>query len=653
MKDDLIVEQTLHGYSQGHHLLAASCILSESSHKIMSILSDLSGPEVVQGFTDYLTGYPLVNDKYYVFSRTWYAPEMRRPGCVWTHSVLIKFEDLDKINNLNCLLNIFRKPENDYNVSDYSNKIYLEISNLNNTYTPLTEKIKYLTWAVYNDNKPLLIPSSTSNEYIGEICNLWLVQRKSIRSNFSFCTGSLANRKLGKKTFDLQIVPYSLLRSLSRSNDEMKVYDVQLYPIEYPGWVVCILGENGFDTNLKFIEFVDSFGNGFSDKRYMSIFAKLYEETCYLKEATYLGEFLFKAYNTFSESDYSILTNNIIEHLFESSIMRWFKNDRISFLIELSTASHLKFGISNECFVINNKLCDYLINNESESKLILKGLISCSVNKFGESLIKVYSSVFSYKQLPELTDMDLGACNLLLTLNPEFAMCQQLWQQPKDFQAEMISCIRSDKIDDILTRSIIETIIEYSDENLYNQIFQVFGNSSIEVFLNWCEKANDFVKVKKWAKICLNAPNYCSDMLLNRIAMKGTRVLLILSVLDPYEPYVWNENITKWCDLFNYIKSNQIDDEAKLILAEFYLPLVLMSSQKLQDDIAIFSYTVIHNKLAQQLFDYDRWEKLEKLLPKGSWFNNWDKCKRLRNAMRQKGYEINYYESNDLIDHLL
>lgn len=60
--DGFYVEQTLHGYSNGHRLLQASVELSVQDSKKMMILSDLSGNEFVKGFERYFTGYNLDKD---------------------------------------------------------------------------------------------------------------------------------------------------------------------------------------------------------------------------------------------------------------------------------------------------------------------------------------------------------------------------------------------------------------------------------------------------------------------------------------------------------------------------------------------------------------------------------------------------------------
>src|SRR5690349_13495632 len=101
------IDQTLHGYDDGHRLLVTSDrSLPAEAQRLMLLMSDLSGPQPVSGFDGYLTGYPLPGIPVYAFSRTWYAPEMKRPGCVWTHTLLLKFRDLARLDNLGELVSL-------------------------------------------------------------------------------------------------------------------------------------------------------------------------------------------------------------------------------------------------------------------------------------------------------------------------------------------------------------------------------------------------------------------------------------------------------------------------------------------------------------------------------------------------------------------
>src|SRR4051812_48001358 len=108
--NDVRIHHTLHGYSDGHRLVAASRKLSSLSQRVLRTMTDLSGPRLVKGFETYLTGYIVPEDNIFALSRTWYAEEAERPGCVWTHTLLLEEEMMRHLTSLRSLLRYFRRP---------------------------------------------------------------------------------------------------------------------------------------------------------------------------------------------------------------------------------------------------------------------------------------------------------------------------------------------------------------------------------------------------------------------------------------------------------------------------------------------------------------------------------------------------------------
>jgi hypothetical protein len=94
------VHQFLHGYSEGHRLIEGSAKLPSELARLMLKMSDLSGSSVVSGFERYITAYPLESINAYALAMTWYAPEMPRPGCVWTHTIVLSTQTLATIPSL-------------------------------------------------------------------------------------------------------------------------------------------------------------------------------------------------------------------------------------------------------------------------------------------------------------------------------------------------------------------------------------------------------------------------------------------------------------------------------------------------------------------------------------------------------------------------
>src|SRR5579863_5380868 len=110
MQDPLNVNQTLHGYGDGHQLLASSTELTSEQQWQLLVMSDLSGPSFRKGYETYVTGYPISGGGFYCFARTWFAPELPRPGCVWTHTILIADTDVARIADFRSIARLWKRP---------------------------------------------------------------------------------------------------------------------------------------------------------------------------------------------------------------------------------------------------------------------------------------------------------------------------------------------------------------------------------------------------------------------------------------------------------------------------------------------------------------------------------------------------------------
>src|SRR6185503_17437254 len=92
------VRQAVHGYRRGHRLLAGGQGLDDSELAILDRFSDLSGylPNDVT-FHHYFSGFPC--GRFYAFTLTWPDHGAARKGTVATHSLLIRLEDLQFVDD--------------------------------------------------------------------------------------------------------------------------------------------------------------------------------------------------------------------------------------------------------------------------------------------------------------------------------------------------------------------------------------------------------------------------------------------------------------------------------------------------------------------------------------------------------------------------
>lgn len=124
----MVIEQTLHGYDMGHGLLASSLPnLAPEDQALLFKLSDWTGFHVLNANEEdcYLTAYPLPSKKYYAIAKTWYADEMERSGCVWTHTLLIPIDGISQEFDFRTIIDLFHRPNNK-NFSDYNLSIEIE-----------------------------------------------------------------------------------------------------------------------------------------------------------------------------------------------------------------------------------------------------------------------------------------------------------------------------------------------------------------------------------------------------------------------------------------------------------------------------------------------------------------------------------------------
>lgn len=201
------LHQALHGYADGHRQLALSVPLQPKDQMTLLSLSDMSGPGGGIDDGGYITGYPLTESGYYAIGRTWPARELRRPGCVWTHTLLIDFSDLAIFDTFEWIIGAFRRPQELGSAKSYSSPMEVEYnSNL---------ECQYIEWAwaasvmraIYGFPHERTIAHRIGTESDSATLAIWSQQWPRLRRNFRFCTQATSDRSIHGINFDLQLMP--------------------------------------------------------------------------------------------------------------------------------------------------------------------------------------------------------------------------------------------------------------------------------------------------------------------------------------------------------------------------------------------------------------------------------------------------------------
>jgi len=181
------IDQALFGYDGGHRLLATSLPLGPDA-PLLTELSDLAPGAIFGNGDGYWTGLPLPALKRYALLRTWPAPEMSRPGCVWTHALLLDPKILESFEDLSDLQSLASRPTNILDTERYKHAIDISPNNPRAQHSqPDSELIADLIFKIY-DQKEAIIKTSVPGELVAPLFSVWSQQWPRLRRNFKFQT---------------------------------------------------------------------------------------------------------------------------------------------------------------------------------------------------------------------------------------------------------------------------------------------------------------------------------------------------------------------------------------------------------------------------------------------------------------------------------
>ena len=226
------IEQVLHGYNNGHTILQASSrSLTANDMARMDILSDWTGYQDGRDDSSYITGYPLKDSPCYVVAKSWYAYEMERPGCVWTHSLLLNLDDIDKNFDFRLLLTYFKRPvKNEYKEYSVSIEVtHFPTINGDRNIIPIDEvSLLFVYSSLFVYEKPFSFNIEMTALDNQKFC-LSLLQFMPLQmlKHLSLSSGSNSLRQVDGELLTLQFIQDSNLMSLLSPpwKDKIKIDD--------------------------------------------------------------------------------------------------------------------------------------------------------------------------------------------------------------------------------------------------------------------------------------------------------------------------------------------------------------------------------------------------------------------------------------------
>lgn len=622
----MLIHQTLHGYSQGHNRLASSLSLSVLDDDKMKMLSDWSE---YSGSNDnsYITTYPLSDGKHYVIAKSWYADEMERPGCVWTHSLIIDLDNIDEKFDFRSLVLLFKRPiKGDY--SSYSQDIkYVPIifSNFGN----INFQEDTLIWLYSNlikDQISMCYKIEQDSIYYQNLI-LLLLQYLPLEfiKNIAMCSGSAYGRRSNFVNYKLQFA-ISAEASLSTIIRESKT-DIEGV-CEGVKSICRTMTKKGSDTGVVLRLFSYDIGCDAVRLCAVGLLLKYLDDAIARSKNIPPFSVLLKLFNEYfpTISDARSLKMTFCK----KNISNLFSKE-LTVLVDLVT--NVPDGVLDfECIEYSQRVINFKAEvGICEFVNYLESLINADkLNSIGEFQLKnsiKYLDVVDYNYLAQ---NHWTIYMSLIMANPEILKYSFWIDLPEvkfiavygvfrkylieDFDAWdrlfLIVLYRNYQIDrklmDCFTKnvtSIIPEVMDYLNKSIsyqLNSLIQQYCASEVSKVLMWLNVQQELTMASSRFLVENIVPN-------NKVVQRaGSNIWNVLCQCDRYE------NLSYFT--FMYILGHNWTDINGL---EFIKR----------------SFFQLHKALASEQLSEHLWKMIEPYTAKLSFFNEWDKCKKLRKGL--------------------
>jgi hypothetical protein len=292
-EDTRKIDHALFGYAEGHRQLASTVRLPSQDMYHLGAASDLAGDVRLDPSESYLTGLPLIESQRYALIRTWSAPEMPRPGCVWSHVLLLDESILSTQLDMSIFFALFQNPRQ-VERSFYSVPLSL-VSGVSSWSVPRSDLVAEIIESYYSHETTFLSAGALAERIEAAIAAVWSQQWPRLRTGFSFRTAQLGSARRRNAKYDIQVAPTEPTKTLSP-----------------PEWVDAATDDAGSDVVTPLRRFLWRYGRDVKDSRDRF---RLLVET-YLASAESARLPMSAAIKVFEqldgESDGSILKNDIL-----------------------------------------------------------------------------------------------------------------------------------------------------------------------------------------------------------------------------------------------------------------------------------------------------------------------------------------------------
>lgn len=611
------LHQMLHGYKLGHNYIQGSIILP-STHDMDKIatLSDWSEYVGVDNRRDYITAYPLDESPYYVVAKTWYADAMRRPGCVWTHSLLIHKNDLAKITDFYNLSYLFDVPVTEEESFDNYATPLAYVEDAQEATLDLSKIGEYKVAEVYERmlscNPEFILSEFTTQQSQDLLLSILNYIPVEIFKHKSFCSGTAAPRSYDGQYLSLQFVTHD-------GNAVKYLANKTTGPWSQLVGNSVVNNKPQLATLIR--HYQDELGGSAEKlKGFLNVIV-LINRTC--QDEHEKKQALLKIIRTLSDTFPAKEDGKVFKSaVFQPSVARDFGGEE-NFLYTISTVD---VGSFTEEQIEYQKRIKELSSNQFIE--LLKSLYnSDNLNELGMQTVNEVARYISYTEITGLIKTDRTLFQTIISSSSEL-LNQVVWS---DFSKEELQSMLS----------------VFSDRNMVNSF-----NHWRELFRTMLDL--EVPVAKELARMVLSHNSQCVGDYLTYLNVEGNKLQVPVSKELEYhaeEVLKWLSSVSQISHNVAYVLVNTIEETSPLVknrgskiwkpfsdllneneAIQFFVFLYILSFNWQDKDALSYlrqAFYPIHSLLAQDKLEYSQWYRIEPYT-EHKFLAFWDKCKKMR-----------------------
>jgi hypothetical protein len=632
----IAIQQTLHGYSDGHRLLDGSINLSDEVARIVLRMSDLSGSNVISGFEEYLTGYPLESMNLYALAKTWYASEMPRPGCVWTHTLFIPGSFMADIANLQTLNSLFVRPQNTKAFAGYSSAIQFETQRSQNVSLDPDNgadiQVADLIETLYHQNKDnVLIGAQSSRSFETALFRIWSQQWPQLRKAFTFCTGALSARGFSGKPFDLQCSPNSLVREIAAASVAKQSQEMSLLlktDQQQPSWFVAAVNDALIPAGGGFRELLWAFADA-PNRKYYAPIAQLIEKFLNSSERS-VDEMIALVAEKFPTKEAGL---GLKSAFFGSgrNIPGFKPFDEGEILAALASTAHFE-AFSSEALLLKSRGAD-LCNRDVESAgHTISKLFRSPVNRLGEDILAGMIEAINPAIAKAVTSDQSQFLPALFRAKPELGTSPELWATAGDHKRELLEALLSQpNLNEGLIEGIGAALLQSDSDFLLKRALDTWGKPVVSGVFGWLARGNGPLSERSLGALTFHVESIANWILAHEDAPRSV-VIVAAHIVAPFTYQFRQLDSTIWLNTFRELVTQGNRREANYF-ASMLLALGFQNAPP--DSLALVEecFERVHQVAWDNAMPEDAWFVLDPIVPHLWWHRDWDKCERLRRGL--------------------